>query len=184
MIRKLNLFARDSRGIAAIEMAFIMPVLLLLYFGLFDLTALISLSRKITYSSSVVADLVTQEKTTVAATDIDDYFNAAEMVMSPTPIANVRIEVYGFRNNAGTITQRFSKSSAGGASCGGAPSTADMEELMTDGNDVIVARVCTTYTPYIATFLGENILGATSFTLSEEIALRPRMTATLDCPTC
>jgi Flp pilus assembly protein TadG len=184
MIRKFKLFARDSRGIAAIEMAFIMPVLLLLYFGLFDLTAMITLSRKVTYSSSVVADLVTQNETTVTSANITDYFNAAELVMSPTPIANVRIEVYGFRDIAGTITQRFSKSSTGGTSCGAAPSTAGMASLMTDGNDLVVARVCTSYTPYIATFLGENILGATSFTLSEEIALRPRMTATLDCPTC
>ena len=38
MIRKFRLFASDSRGVAAIEMAFIMPVLLLIYFGLFDLT--------------------------------------------------------------------------------------------------------------------------------------------------
>lgn len=184
MIRKFSLFARDSRGIAAIEMAFIMPVLVLLYFGLFDLTAMISLSRKITYSSSVVADLITQNKTTVTATNIDDYFNAAEMVMSPTPIASVRIEVFGFRKVSGTATQQWSKSSTGGTSCGAAPSTAGMTNLMTDGNDLVVARVCTTYTPYVATFLGENILGATSFTLSQDIALRPRMSATLACTGC
>jgi Flp pilus assembly protein TadG len=184
MIRKFSLFARDTRGIAAIEMAFIMPVLVLLYFGLFDLTAMISLSRKINYSSSVVADLVTQNKTTVTAANITDYFNAAELVMSPTPIANVRVEVFGFRNNAGTITQQWSKASTGGASCGGAPSTAGMASLMTDGNDVVVARACTSYTPYVATFLGENILGATSFTLSQDITLRPRMSATLACTGC
>ncbi len=184
MIRKFSLFVRDSRGVAAIEMAFIMPVLILLYFGLFDLTAMISLSRKITYSSSVVADLITQNKTTVTAAQITDYFNAAEMVMSPTPIANVRVEVFGFRNITGVIGQQWFKASTGGASCGAAPSTTGMVNLMTDGNDVVVARVCTTYMPYIASFLGKSILGATSFTLSQEIALRPRMSATLACTGC
>lgn len=183
MISRLNRFARDSRGIAAIEMAFIMPLLLLLYFGLFDLTALITLNRKISYSASVVADLVSQNKTTVTAAKITDYFDAAELVMSPTPVANVRIDLYGFYDNSGTITQRWSESSTGGSACS-APSTTSMDELMTDGNDVVVAVVCTQYTPYIATFLGENILGATSFTLREEIALRPRMTATLACTGC
>ena len=38
---------------------------------------------------------------------------------------------------------------------------------------LVVAVVCTTYTPYIASFLGKYILGATSFNLSEQIALRP-----------
>lgn len=183
MIRKFCLFIRDRRGIAAIEMAFIMPVLLFLYFGLFDLTSLISVNRKLTYSASVVADLVTQNKTTVTAANITDYFNAAEMVMSPTPIADVRIDVYGYYNNSGTITQRWTKSSTGGTACG-APSTTGMAALMTDGNDLVVARVCTTYAPYIATFLGTNILGATSFTFEEQIALRPRLSSTLACTGC
>jgi Flp pilus assembly protein TadG len=184
MTRRFHLFARDSRGVAAIEMAFIMPFLLLLYFGLIDLTALISLSRKVTYSSSAIADLVTQNETTVPAAAISDYFNAAELVLQPTPIDGVRIEVFGFRNAGGVVTQRWSKSNADGNSCGPAPSTAGMTNLMTDGNDLVVARVCTSYSPYIATFLGKKILGATTFNLTEEIALRPRMSATLDCTGC
>ena len=183
MISKFSRFTRDNRGIAAIEMAFIMPLLLLLYFGLFDLTALITLNRKISYSASVVADLVSQNKTTVTAADITDYINAAELVMSPTPIANVRVDVYGYYINGGAVTQRWSENSTGGSACS-APSTASLDELMTDGNDVVVAVACTLYTPYVATFLGENLLGATSFTLRQEIALRPRMTATLNCTTC
>ena len=183
MIRKFRSFARDSRGMAAIEMAFIMPALLFLYFGLVDLTGLISLNRKISYSSSVVADLVSQNKTTVTSANITDYFNAVELVMSPTPVANVRVDVYGYYNNGGTITQRWKKSSTGGTSCG-APSTTGMANLMTDGNDVVIVRTCATYTPYIATFLGENILGATSFSLGGETALRPRLTATLACTGC
>lgn len=183
MIRKFRRFTGDNRGVAAIEMAFIMPALLFVYFGLFDLTGLISLNRKVSYSSSVVADLVSQNKTTVTSSDITDYFNAVELVMSPTPVANVRVDVYGYYDNGGTITQRWSKSSTGGTSCG-APSTTGMANLMTDGNDVVVVRTCAIYTPYIATFLGENVLGATSFTLSGETALRPRLTATLACTGC
>ena len=183
MINRLTSFIRDSRGIAAIEMAFIMPFLLFLYFGLVDLTALISLNRKATYAASVVADLVTQNDTTVKASDISDYFNAASMVMDPTPMTNVRVEVYQFHSNSGAITSQWNKPSTGGTSCG-TPSTSGMSNLMTDGNDLVVAVVCTTYTPYIATFLGSAILGATSFTLSEQIALRPRQSSALACTGC
>ena len=55
---------------------------------------------------------------------------------------------------------------------------------MTDGNDVIVTVVCTTYSPYMATFLGKAVLGATSFNMSEQIALRPRSSTTLACTGC
>lgn len=183
MIRKATLFRHDSRGVAAIEMAFILPFLVILFFGLIDLTQLISLNRKVTYAASVVGDLVTQNDTTVAGADFSDYFNAAKLVMKPTPITGVRIEVYQFRNVGGTVTNQWNKKSTGGAACG-IPSTAGLSSLMTDGNDVVVAEVCTTYTPFMATFLGSMILGATSFTMSEEIALRPRQSATLNCTGC
>ena len=63
MKNQLRKFFRETRGIAAIEIAFILPFMLLIYFGLFDITALVSVNRKVTYSASIVADLVAQNKT-------------------------------------------------------------------------------------------------------------------------
>lgn len=183
MIRSFNTFIRNSRGVAAIEMAFIMPFLLFLYFGLIDLTAMISLNRKVTYAASAVADLVTQNATNVTSATIGDYFEAAELVMKPKKIEDVRVEIYQYRDVAGAITNQWSEKSTGGEDCD-APDTSDMDTLMTDGNDLIVAVVCTTYTPYVATFLGDKILGATSFDMNEQIALRPRQSSTLDCADC
>lgn len=183
MIRTCIRYFKDQSGIAALETAFIMPFLLFLYFGLVDLTAMISLNRKVTYASSVVADLVTQNDATVTAANIDDYVMAAALAMKPTPMTNIRVEVYQYRNVAGVITNQWSRKSANGANCT-APSTTGMSNLMTDGNDLIVAVLCTQYTPYLATFLGQNILGATTFTMSEQIALRPRQSSTMACTGC
>jgi Flp pilus assembly protein TadG len=184
-MRLFRRYIANTRGIAAIEMAFIMPFLLFLYFGLVDLTAMISINRKLTYSASVVADLVTQNESTVTSTNITDYVNAAELIMSPTPIDDVRVEVYQFRDDGGAIENQWLFKTADGPECDNSiPDTTGMDTLMTDGNDLIVARVCYTYAPYIATFLGQKILGATSFLMSEQIALRPRQSAELDCATC
>lgn len=178
-------YIANTRGIAAIEMAFIMPFLLFLYFGLVDLTSMISINRKLTYSASVVADLVTQNSNTVTVTNITDYVNAAELIMKPTSIGSVRVEVYMFRKNGGAIENKWVYRTTGGIACGaGTPATTGMDTLMTDGNDLVVARVCYTYSPYVATFLGDKVLGATSFLMSEQIALRPRMSAQLACATC
>lgn len=182
-MRKLRSFARDSRGVAAIEMAFIMPFLLFLYFGLVDLTALISTTRKINYTASVIGDLVTQNDTTINKATIADYYNAAAMVMAPTPINTIRIEVYQYRKVQGVPTNQWSNNNGGAGTCG-TPSILGMLNLMTDNNDLIVTQVCTTYSPYIATFLGSQILGATSFKLSDQIALRPRQSNSLNCSDC
>ena len=181
MMSKFAKYLRDGHGVAAIEVAFIMPFLLLLYFGLVDLTELISFNRKANYSASVITDLVTQNVTTVSSSDIADYFKAAELIMKPVPATSVRFQVYRFPVAGSAV---LLKESATGPSCGNAPSTASISTLKTDSNDVILGRVCLTYAPYIATFLGKNILGATSFTISEEIALRPRQSKTLTCTGC
>ena len=183
MNKSLTRLRRDQSGMAALEVAFIMPFLLFLYFGLVDLTAMISLNRKVTYASSVVADLVTQNDSTVTAANINDYFKAAALVMKPTPDTNIRVEVYQFHRVGSTITNDWSHKSANGSACS-VPSTDGMADLMTDGNDLIVAVICTTYSPYIATFLGQSILGATSFSMSEQIANRPRQSTALNCPSC
>jgi hypothetical protein len=103
--------------------------------------------------------------------------------MSPTSLDDVRIDIYQYRNISGTITNQWKKSSTGGTACA-APNTTGMADLMTDNNDLIVTVVCMNYSPYVASFLGKAILGATSFTLSEQIALRPRQSTTLACTGC
>ena len=177
----LKKFLYETNGIAAIEVAFIMPFMLFLYFGLFDLTGLISVNRKVTYATSVVADLVAQNKTSVLKSDISNYFKASDMVMSPMPSTGIRVEVFGYRISGSTISQVWKTDNASGSSCGSAPSTGAMAPLMVAGNDLVVARVCTTYQPYIVSFLGKEILGKSSFVVGEAITQRPRSTLKLTC---
>lgn len=177
----LRKFLRADNGIAAIETALILPFLLILYFGMMDLTALISFNRKITYSASVVADLVSQNRTNVLKSAVDDYYNAVELVMAPTPANRVRINVFGYRTVSGTVTQIWKTSSSTGPTCSTTPVTSTMPPLMTASNDIIVAIACMDYTPYVATFLGENLIGATTFNVEQAIMVRPRSTGTLTC---
>jgi Flp pilus assembly protein TadG len=178
-------FLGNDRGMAAIEMAFVMPFMLLLYFGLVDATALISFNRKITSAAGTTADLVAQEKTDVLRTKILDEFNATAMIMAPTDIAGVKVEVFNFRNTgtaaAPNIVKQWQIDNGNGPSCGTAPATTGMADLMTAGNDVVVARACMTYTPYVATFMGTTILGATTFTLNQSVSVRPRSSLQLAC---
>jgi Flp pilus assembly protein TadG len=174
-------FLKNDKGVAAIEMAFIMPFMLLLYFGLVDITVLISLNRKITSAASTTADLVTQQRSSVLKSFIDDTYKATAMIISPTPASEVRVEVFGFRNVGGTITKIWQTNNGTGPSCGAVPATTSMLPLMTAGNDVIVARSCMNFTPAVATFMGTNVVGATSFLLKQSISIRPRAALQLTC---
>lgn len=178
-------FLRNSRGAAAIEMAMIFPFMIFLYFGMADLTGLVSLNRKITYAADVMGDLVTRSNDSILKSEIDDFYYSTDLILMPTPSANVRVELFAYRNTgtsaAPVIIQIWSTNNAKGSSCGAAPLTTTMATLMTSGNDLIVARVCTTYTPYVANFMGQSILGASTFKVSKMITRRPRGSLKLFC---
>ncbi len=95
--------------------------MLLIYFGLFDITALVSVNRKVTYSASIVADLVAQNKTSVLKSKLQDYYSAANLVMAPTPSSAVRIEVFGYRIAGSTISQIWKTNNGLATSCGADP---------------------------------------------------------------
>lgn len=181
LFSRQNIILRDE-GAAAIEFAFIMPFMLLMYFGLVDVTGLISMNRRVVSAAATMADLVGQQKTTVVGGTIADQYNAAYVIMQPVASTNVRVEIFDFRTNAsGTIVQMWKTGNNQGPSCGAAPSTTGMSNLMTASNDVIVARVCATYSSTVASFMGTSIMGAASFNLSQAISVRPRSSLTLDC---
>lgn len=179
VISTLRRYCKAETGVAAIEFAIILPFMLLLYFGLLDLTGLVSANRRMTSTASIVADLVGQSNTTITTAKISDYMLVAGMINNPLPISGVKVRVTDYRLSGGAAVQQWTQSSPSGPTCG-AVSTSGMTNLMTAGNDIIVAQACMTYVPYIATFLGDSILGAATFSVQQDIMVRPRSSLTLN----
>jgi hypothetical protein len=173
-------FRRDMTAMAAIEMAFVFPVMVILYVGLVDVTNLVSINRRVTLTASTLADLVTQIDGTTTKSEIDGIFESARAIFEPHPVDGISLSLFGFRLNSGTAQLRWKHTN--GASCGATPSGGDeMESLMEDGNDIVVARVCYDHAAIIGSFLG-----AGDFEIDDELMLRPRQANTLlcsDCPT-
>jgi len=176
-------FARQEDGVAAIEMAIIFPVMLIMFFGLIDLTALLSDSRRVSYAANVVGDDVIRLETPTTANDVADSFAAAEIMMRAAQAGPARVEIYAYRRSAGLPVLRWDLDNGVGVPCG-APSQAGLGGLMTAGNDLVITVVCVTHEPIITTIIGKNILGKTEFTLREQIVMRPRAGNNLECPNC
>lgn len=174
-------YLNAKSGVAAIEFAFILPVMLLLYFGLMDLTSLVVNNRKVTTVASAVADLTAQSRTSVLKSQVDDYMKVANLILNPMPESGVTVAVYGYRPNGGAATKIWQTSNGSGPGCDGEPDSSGFSSLMTAGNDLVVAQACMTFEPYIANFLGKSILGNTSFDVGQAVVVRPRSTLTLKC---
>jgi Flp pilus assembly pilin Flp len=172
-------YVKSERGVAAIETALIMPIMLIMYIGMIDLTSLVSMNRKLTQAASTLADVITQSKDTIDESNVSDIFNAVDLIMieGAADVA-LDITVEGYRKVGGVATKQWSKSRG---VCTAAVDTTKMLLLMDANNDIIVAKVCTEFFPFAGNVLGHVILGADSIKMNEVITERPRLSDQLSC---
>lgn len=174
-------------GSAAIEFAIVLPVLLLLFFGMVNLTHYIAMKRKVQSASELIADLITRQQTTIPSTLIDDYFKAVELSFRPMDLNrvqdNVGIDIYSYRLIDGLAQVHWRKFYRGAARCTqptvntNNPNDA-IARLVAD-SEVVVAVVCMSYTAPAARYPGLQFLS--DLRIEKQFALRPRQTATLNC---
>ena len=77
---------RDRSGIAATEFAVIVPLMLVLFFGVVEFSTGVAVDRKVTLVARTLSDLVSQN-TTVTDTQFTNFFNAGTAVMSQYAVA-------------------------------------------------------------------------------------------------
>lgn len=174
----LRIFRRDGSGFAAFEFAIIAPTLILLYFGVVDISNWYMAHRRLVFAASTMADLVTQSPGTVARSDITDKYWAAVAWIVPTD--GIRLTIRGYRKNGSSAAPApWGPVNAGDGSCGTELGDTQRQSLadneMTDGNDIIIAEVCQTVEPIVL-----QVLGFTIEPLHYSISMRPRLGKTLD----
>jgi Flp pilus assembly protein TadG len=148
--RMLGQFARDRRGIAAVEFALIAPVLILLYFGTVEAASLYTVDRKATVVTATLGDLVSRADGTIATSDLTDYFQAASAILNPYPKTGLKqvVSVLGV-SSTGSVTVCWSRASGTGAvprTSYTLPATAQINRLARGGY-LVVSEVSYPYLP-------------------------------------
>ena len=174
-------YGRNTSGVAAIEMAFIFPVMITLFFGLVDLTEGLSANRKVTLTANTLGDLVTQEDGTIDKATMDGIFDGSIEIMRPFDATQVGLEFYTFtKDSDDNVVLGWSYKKTGGPSCGAAPApNAEMEQLMAGGNDIVVSRACFNFKYILGKFFANDHIF-----MKEEITIRPRQSLQLTCTDC
>ena len=165
-------FAAQTRGVAAVEFALILPILIALYLGSVELTNGLSVNRKMSQVASTVGDLITQYRTLECAT-LTDIFTASSAIMTPYDDTGLVISVAGIQiDGDGDASVAWSRTNAGGTA------TALVNEvpasLKIPDTYLVVAKTEFTYQAIFANFSSEKF-GKTSFPLSDIFFLRPRI---------
>ena len=178
---RLLAFLRDCRGVAAIEMAFIAPVMLLIYFGTVDTANWYMAHRRLVTAGNTMADLTTQNTTTITGADMKKYWDATSLAIALAPTDGIKVTVRDFRIEGSTAKQQWQYSPGGTtATCGANRTTPELQEIrnneMTDANDIVMVEVCTAMPP-----IALQVFGYDTLNIQYTIKYRPRLSKTLDC---
>lgn len=186
---------RDRSGLAATEFAFIVPLMLMMFFATVELSAGIAVDRKVTLVSRTLSDLVSQA-TTVTDSDLKNVFSASYGVLSPyatnTALATIS-EVYV--NQASVAKVQWSKSATVAQS--GSTVTATLTSSSRSQGDtitipdglkvantyLILSEVSYLYQPTVGYFVAQA-----GVSLTDKSYTRPRQSTcvlygTSSCPT-
>ena len=84
---------KDRRGVAAVEFALILPVMLLTYFASAEVTKGVLASRRVTMATRTMADLLGQQSATIDKPTLDLIVGAATPVLSPLPTTSTNLQI-------------------------------------------------------------------------------------------
>jgi len=177
----MSRFTRNEEGIAAIEFAFIAPIMLFMYFGLAEIATAISVDRKISHSANVAGDLATQSEDFSAA-EMTDILQATKLVMSlpEEKLKFVTIEISSYSRtddddpasvvNRGTATFK----GAEGTNFANFDAANLDTDILNSTSGVVVARVQYLYKPLQLRYAPKE------FKITETFMLKPRKSANVD----
>lgn len=171
-------FVRDQEGIAAIEFAFIAPIMLFMYFGMAEVATAISVDRQVSHSSNVAGDLSTQSES-VSAAEMTEIMTATMMVMDiPTSKQDgVTIEIASYGRAADDSIIEKGKAVLKGANGIDFPTfdAASLDKrILSSTSGVVVARINYIYEPLKLRYMPSD------FNLTETFMLKPRKSANVD----
>ncbi len=162
-------FTKERQGTAAIEFALIFPVLLIVYFGLIELSNSLEAKRKVENAANLTGMLVAQA-TVVNDAYIDNVFEATKMAFEPINVTPLKVVVTSIvrRFEDGNFTNKvdWSESFGTGASSRAAGSIYDPPgNILGDNRGIILTEVEYTYSRLLASnAFSDYIPDTTTFT--------------------
>jgi Flp pilus assembly protein TadG len=168
----------DQSGLAAVEFAIILPIMLLLFLGSFETTNLVLAYMKLEASAETAADLVAQARvnTVLQSTDFTNITNAAKQVLSPLPTSGTLLKIafasVTYNTGSAVIDWHTEVNSATPITTATIPNNVSLANLgsQTSGSTDSVIIVTLTYS-YSSPF---TYVLSSSYTLTESAFNRPR----------
>jgi len=176
----IRTFAADTNAVAAVEFAFIAPLLMLMTFGTFEISRALVAHKRFQRATAMVGDLVSREKQigstdASAKTALSGMLVSAQHAMKPFSASPLQIGITQLRASASDakvtkVEWSWSYNNMDVKSCGDTKSMPD-DNMISKGDAAIVVEAKYKYEPLLA-----NIVPGISQTMewSDTMSFAPR----------
>ena len=187
----LRRYRGDTRGVAAIEFAMIVPIMSIMLIGAVELSQAITVDRRVTQVASSTADLVARAEKQISQTEIGDIMAVGGYILEPYSQGPLQItlrNVTASPSDATVTKQSWSCTYKGLDKSQSCLCTNTLKSippnLVTTNDSVVVAEVTYSYKPLIFDYFmkrgaGAEQSGSGTYTLAETIYLKPRSQAAM-----
>lgn len=181
---------RNTDGMAAVEFAFIVPVMSVMFMGAVELSQAITVDRRVTQAASSTADLVARAEASISQAEIGDIMKIGGFIMAPHnsgPLQIVLRNVTSSPTNATVAKQSWTCTYDADGGPGGTPKqTCECTnttftlpaELVTTNDSVVVSDVTYGYKPPLFDFFLKKAFGGSdstgAYTLRQTVFTKPR----------
>ena len=176
----------DTQGVAAIEFAFIAPIMVLMFIGAVELSQAIIVDRRVTQASSSIADLVARQENKMLFSEMTDIVRIGGFILAPYDQAPLEVTVRNVSSspsNAENTKQSWECTAKGAnaepnCTCTNLTYLLPRPGLVTTNDSVVVAEVKYTYMPRVFDYFLKGAPtgggGPGTYTLSERVFMKPR----------
>lgn len=184
---KFRVFRTDVTGIAAVEFALLVPLLLMMTFGTIELSRALMIHKRFQRATSMVGDLVTREKQLWPETEADANVTTSDAkstlagimqsvahAMQPYSATPLSLRVYQVWANLTDPTQtkiEWSYQYPGGATTGCGNSKSVAQGVLVGNGRAVFIEATYTYTPMLSNLLPAVIRQTT---WSDTMVMTPR----------
>jgi Flp pilus assembly protein TadG len=165
-------FARDRRGVSAVEFAMLLPLMITLYLGAVEVSQGIGIDRKVTLTTRTVADLASQVSS-INNADMSNMLTASAAVIAPYDTSKLQVTVTAVNVDSNGVAKVAWSDTLGGTKRAEGSTVTLPAALNVANTTLIWSEVAYSYTPAI----GYVITG--TLNLSDQIWMRPRLSETV-----
>jgi len=178
-------WVRDKRGVAAVEFAVVVPLMLVMFFGTVEFTSGVAVDRKISLVTQGLADLVSRYPS-VNDADIANFTTIANAMLTPysaTPLKATMTELY-IDPSTGAARVQWSKGSSPRAISSSVAVPANLIARNSVTNAIVPNQYFIfTEANYLYTPAVGYVMAKTGVTLSDKTYMSPRLSSCVTYPT-